>query len=375
MSRHITRMFCAVAAGFALTASGLATACAASAARPSLSGRTVQSTIICCGVSAVAATSARNAWAVGGDPRIVILHWNGTAWTRAPSPNLAGHLSSVAATSADDAWAAGYTSSPAGRDAALILHWNGTTWKQVPSPNPSAGTVLDSMAAISAGDAWAVGYTGMGTLTCRRCATLILHWNGTTWKRVPSPNPSAGSQLDGVAATSAGNAWAVGYTGMGTLTCRRCTTLILHWTGKAWTRVPSPNPPGGGTITGVAATSARSAWAVGYSQGGTLILRWNGKAWTRVPSPTPTTGILECVAAASAHSAWAAGATISGNALILHWTGTAWEQVRTPNPTPGHGENLTGVAATSARNAWVAGYAGGGGQALIAHWNGVSWTT
>jgi hypothetical protein len=49
--------------------------------------------------------------------------------------------------------------------------------------------------------------------------------------------------------------------------------------------------------------------------------------------------------------------------------------VHSPNPTPGHGENLTGVAATSARNAWVVGYAAGGGQVLIAHWDGVSWMT
>jgi hypothetical protein len=321
MSRHITRMFCAVAAGFALTASGLATACAASAARPSLSGRTAQSAIICC-VSAVAATSARNAWAVGGGARTVILHWNGTAWKRVPSPVYAysTFLSSVAVISAGDAWAVGYTSSPAGRDASLILHWNGTTWKQVPSPNPSAGTVLD-----------------------------------------------------GVAATSAGDAWAVGFTGMGPRTCRRCTTLMLHWNGKAWKRVPSPNPPGG-TLTGVAATSARSAWAVGFSQGGTLILHWTGTAWKRVPSPNPATSILEGIAAASARSAWAVGST-DGRTLILHWTGTAWERVRSPDPTPDHGENLTGVAATSATNAWVAGYAGGGGQALIAHWNGVSWMT
>ena len=70
MSGHVTRMFCAVAAGFALIASGLATACAAgaaSAARPGLSGRTAQSTTsVCCGVSAVAVTSARNAWAPSG---------------------------------------------------------------------------------------------------------------------------------------------------------------------------------------------------------------------------------------------------------------------------------------------------------------------
>ena len=81
----------------------------------------------------------------------------------------------------------------------------------------------------------------------------------------------------------------------------------------------------------------------------------------------------------SVGDAWVVGYTSSPAGrdapLILHWTGTAWEQVHSPDPTPGHGENLTGVAATSARNAWVVGYAGGGGQALIAHWNGVSWMT
>ena len=254
-------MFCAVAAGFALIASGLVTGCAAGAVRPSLSGRTAQSAIICC-VSAVAVTSVRNAWAVGGGLRTVILHWNGTAWKRAPSPGIAGSLSSVAAISGGDAWAVGDTSTQPGRGAPLILHWNGKAWKRVPSPNRGAGTVLDGVAATSAGDAWAVGYAGMGPRTCRRCTTLILHWNGKAWRRVPSPNPSIGSVLYAVTATSAGNAWAVGYT-----PSLARSTLILHWNGKAWTRVPSPNPPGGGTLTGVAATSARSAWAVGYQPG------------------------------------------------------------------------------------------------------------
>jgi hypothetical protein len=81
------------------------------------------------------------------------------------------------------------------------------------------------------------------------------------------------------------------------------------------------------------------------------------------------------VAATSARSAWAVGATDSGNTLILHWNGTTWEQQRSPNPTPGHGEYLTGVAAASARNAWAVGYAGGGMYSLIVHWNGVSWST
>ena len=35
-----------------------------------------------------------------------------------------------------------------------------------------------------------------------------------------------------------------------------------------------------GGLTAVAATSARSAWAVGVGSGETLILHWNGKSWS-----------------------------------------------------------------------------------------------
>jgi len=44
--------------------------------------------------------------------------------------------------------------------------------------------------------------------------------------------------------------------------------------------VPSPSPPGGAVLSGVAAVSASSAWAVGnVGAGKTLIERWNGTAW------------------------------------------------------------------------------------------------
>jgi hypothetical protein len=96
--------------------------------------------------------------------------------------------------------------------------------------------------------------------------TLILRWNGTAWKQVPSSNPSGGRLL-AVAATSASNAWAVG-TGTG-------KTLILRWNGTTWKRVSSSSPATPASLSGVAALSACSAWAAG----GGLILRWNGVTW------------------------------------------------------------------------------------------------
>ncbi len=45
----------------------------------------------------------------------------------------------------------------------LILHWNGVTWLQVPSPSPGNFTELTGVRAVSASDAWAVGFTGSPT--------------------------------------------------------------------------------------------------------------------------------------------------------------------------------------------------------------------
>jgi hypothetical protein len=67
--------------------------------------------------------------------------------------------------------------------------------------------------------------------------------------------------------------WAVGGTGSG-------NTLILHWNGATWTRVPGPAAAVSGSLSAVAATSPASAWAVGSTRSGkTLILRWNGTTW------------------------------------------------------------------------------------------------
>ena len=67
----------------------------------------------------------------------------------------------------------------------MIYHWNDTDWTRQPSPNPPSGGTLNGVAAASASDAWAVGGTGTGTGS--DFSALIEHWNGTVWNVVPVP--------------------------------------------------------------------------------------------------------------------------------------------------------------------------------------------
>ena len=96
---------------------------------------------------------------------------------KSPAPARGGFLVGVAAISAQNAWAVGGN---AGKT--LILHWDGTTWKRVKSPAPAAGGFLNAIAATSPSNAWAVGMRGDGK-------PLIVHWNGSTWTEQTCPKP------------------------------------------------------------------------------------------------------------------------------------------------------------------------------------------
>jgi eukaryotic-like serine/threonine-protein kinase len=381
--RHISPAKAAIAAGVAVAVvAAVVVATHTRSAGPAAAGFTVSGEL-----TGVAATSADSAWAVGCTTSVksgectktVILRWNGTAWTQVPNPSPADSFLDGVVASDGSAWAFGWTNSSTG-SRMLILRWNGTAWTRVPSPSPGPYSVVSTgfseLAATSADNAWAAGWTNS---TGEK--TLLLHWNGATWTQVPSPSPAGfgfyGSALYGVAAVSASSAWAFGIT-YHILDARELgSTLILRWSGATWTQVPSPNL-GMGEITGFAATSAGSAWAVGNTgSGGTstrpLILRWNGTAWTTVPNPSPAGSYLFSVAATSAGTAWAVGRTstsTSARTLILRWDGTAWTQV--PSPSLGPGGSLLGVTALSSSDAWAVGTADG--KTLILRWNGQMWS-
>src|SRR5438874_6340062 len=210
-------------------------------------------------------------------------------WSVVPSPNgsSSSGLSAVAAVSANDVWAVGSSGSQRSGGQTVIEHWNGSSWSVVTSANPgSIYNTLYGVTAISATNVWAVGYYVNTTGVTQ---TLIEHWNGTSWSVVKSPSPATGNnELFSVSAASASSIWTVGFLTNNSSQTPIDQTLIEHWNGASWSVVKSPNPGSSSNhLNGVTAVSTRDVWAVGNgktSNGKTLIETWNGPRWSVVLS-------------------------------------------------------------------------------------------
>jgi hypothetical protein len=245
----------------------------------------------------------------------------------------------------------------------LIVRVTGTTVRQAPVPGPrSYSSSLGDVAATSAADAWAVGFT--------YTIPLILHWNGTAWTRARLPATVGRGLFTGVAATSRTNAWAV-------MAPRTGSARIVHWNGRRWGDVVSPAIGMSYQLRDVAATSAKNAWAVGSTGSGrAVILHWNGRRWTCALSPKMRgdlpSYILAAVSASSEDNAWAVGSSFDSahRALALHWNGHTWKPVMTPQL--GEDSFLEGVAIIPpSGRAWAVGHTDTG--TLMLHWNGTAW--
>ena len=259
-----------------------------------------------------------------------------------PSPSTGLNLlTSVTAVSGRDAWAAGTVEHGSNGLRPLIMHWNGIRWSTVPSPRRTSISQLGSISAASAQDIWAVGSYG---LTANHA--LIEHWNGTAWRVVAAPaRPRGEVQLATVTTLSARSAWAAG--SVCPDHCERnnppSRTVIWHWNGRRWAPASSPSPGAASVLTGLAASSATNAWAVGEyctkacpspeatNRGQILILRWNGARWSRVAGPSlgPDEHSLFGVSTLSRRSTWAVGETCIPacndrpvtQPLMVHWNG------------------------------------------------------
>ena len=309
-----------------------------------------------------------------------------------PNPGVYGNIiRGVSAVNKSDVWGVGVQATDSSNNT-LAIHWNGTSWSAISTPNPApdcvdgdilwSGQSLNGVAAVSATDVWAVGNG------CYSNNTLIEHWNGTAWSMVASPRlridgGDSWATLHGVEAISSSNVWAVGYQDAGGI-----QPLIEHWDGHNWAVVPSASP--GVTesyLTSVSGTGPNDIWAVGGADpSSNLIQHWNGTSWSIVASPQPTRSSLDSVTAISPTNAWAVGskhaATGAEVTFTLHWNGTTWSEVPSPNPsTAASASNqLRSVAAVSPDNVWAVGMYESEQtnvhqhRTLVLHWNGVSWS-
>jgi hypothetical protein len=336
------------------------------------------------GLSDLAVVSATDIWAVGnrgtyGEPRSTLaLHWNGSAWSVASTPNGRNEVNwliGADAAASDDVWAVGYSATnppETSRSRTLIEHFDGTRWTVVPSPNPApsppfVGPVsneLYDVDAVADNDVWAVGRT----FDLSSSRALVQHWDGSAWTVVPSPHPGRYSILRSVSAVAADDVWAVGTKVVHGLQ----VTFAAHWDGSRWTEVPMPNDgPFVQELFQVRAVASNDVWAVGYHLAlfganqvfQTTILHWDGAAWSVVPSPDQTqlNNYLFSVDGISASDAWAVGFYDNGfqlRTMTQHWDGTAWSIVPSPNGSDVIDE-LVDVAALSADDVWAVGQSAG----------------
>jgi hypothetical protein len=260
-------------------------------------------------LNAVAAPDGAHAFAVGEfgvkrKAKPLIEQFDGTAWSMArlgrAGPGYAIELTGVAASSWRDAWAVGNRDLGDVQET-LMLHWNGTAWSKVPTQQVpgSVETVLSKVAVVSPSDAWAVGFSYDDALGQRPVAE---HWDGAAWSVIPTPDPPKGS-FENVAAVASNDAWAVGFfIGVS-------SPLAEHWDGSSWSIVKIHHAPGLYGLSGVTASSV-GVFGLGYQQTrAPIVERWDGTSFR--PMATAPVGPHHFIALESAASdgstVWAAG--------------------------------------------------------------------
>ena len=323
-----------------------------------------------------------------------------------PSPTIGGNtLNAVAAVSAKEAWAVGFQNENQLNGArTLTEHWDGAHWTSVPSPNPGStpacqgentGNVVNGVAELSPANVWAVGFS----FDCRSdLKPMILHFDGTSWRSFPSPalRTNDNAALNGIAAMATNNIYAVGYQPAEN---GAVLPLVEHFDGHAWSVVTVPDAGNPGIVlTSVSADSANDVWAVGTSTDQptvsiqTLVEHFDGTQWAIVPSPNPlpkaflNQNVLSSVKTTSPSDVTAVGFILDSGlqrelTLIEHWDGAQWTVVDSPNESTDSGtlNTLTGVSGFSSNDLYAVGFFGnsstsGQPETLVEHFDGTSWS-
>src|SRR3982751_4681335 len=164
-------------------------------------------------------SDASNVWAVGvvypptgGTSHGLVLRYDGTAWRSVSRTGLPGDdtLRGVDAVSAGDVWAVGEHRAGIGRYDTMAVHWNGTTWTREPTPNGNPGGMNNVYGVAAAGGTvWAVG-TYVDPSSPMNRLKLIMQRAGGSWRVAAAPRVATYERLTAVDAPGQADAWAVG---------------------------------------------------------------------------------------------------------------------------------------------------------------------
>lgn len=262
------------------------------------------------------------------------------------------------------------------------------TWTIEPSPNGvgMSETWLHDLAYLADDDIWAVGRTyGPATPGDWNQYTFAIHWDGSAWTIVPTPNPTAAPELtwcslNAIAALAPDDIWAAGTCNIQDPGAGYVGThnLVIHWDGSSWQRIDSPIPPSfglqgvsGDSIHEILALAADDIWFFGewitlnaqsFTFRYALAMHYDGSNFTvhDVPVVGSNGATIYAADAHSPNDIWAVGAAGDGDpgttnfSYIYHWDGSNWSYV--PAGTmPGTFHTLGDVAVLGPSDVWISG--------------------
>jgi hypothetical protein len=230
------------------------------------------------------------------------LHWNGSSWTHVDMPLIGSnlhHLQKTAATGPNDIWAVGYYRSGFSTTQyfPFVEHWDGVMWdlKAVPLPGAQTNVLIgvDTVGGTGVGTsggnpAWAVGWYDHSEADANK--PYVIRWDGTSWTTMPSPSVGQGdSSFEHVLALTDNDVWVVG--AYAPVLGAPGRTLTMHWDGSTWAQVPSPNVGNGLNVLMDIKAAGDTLWATGFGQDSSgnqvaLIQRYDRRC--PIPTATPT---------------------------------------------------------------------------------------
>ncbi|MEO5873791.1 MAG: hypothetical protein ABIS86_23810 [Streptosporangiaceae bacterium] len=230
---------------------------------------------------------------------------------------------------------------------------------QLPYLWPNSG--LNAVAATGPDGVWVVGHQGQLILsppinTITPGSPVVRRWNGTRWLEYPLTGWSSSGTLGAVTADPRGEVW------VSTPEDSHQNNYLARFTGTAFEAVQPP--PGNEAVIKDSGPAGAWVWT-GWGDG--ELFRRTGSTWTRTPLPS-NFSMLGDVAAYSATSVWAVGFSGWDHYAIARWDGSAWHDVPAPASSGNNPGTTSRIVPVGPEEFWLA------NAYEVSHYKAGTWT-